>query len=226
MGLDMTVISLCDRTGHMVRPWAEAGFECWCVDTQHSIRRTRTEQVGAGLIHYEWGDVRSYRRPTTKPIAFMMVQTPCTHTAVSGARDFAKKRGMMLRDALEMFEAGGQVADWSGAPYCQENPVVTLSSVPHIGNPFRVGGYFKIGGGERHGGFSWLEAHKDYADATFNLIESNEQAVSFFRLYRRLYPYKPEELAPLRGKNLACWCDLSSPCHADVLLELANKDQP
>ena len=30
----------------------------------------------------------------------------------------------------------------------------------------------------------------------------------------------------LRGKNLACWCDLSSPCHADVLLELANKDQP
>ena len=26
----------------------------------------------------------------------------------------------------------------------------------------------------------------------------------------------------LRGKNLACWCK-SSPCHADVLLELANK---
>jgi hypothetical protein len=27
----------------------------------------------------------------------------------------------------------------------------------------------------------------------------------------------------LRGKNLACWCDLGSPCHADVLLEIANK---
>lgn len=26
----------------------------------------------------------------------------------------------------------------------------------------------------------------------------------------------------LRGKNLACWCPLSQPCHADVLLELAN----
>ena len=26
----------------------------------------------------------------------------------------------------------------------------------------------------------------------------------------------------LRGKNLACWCPLSSPCHADVLLEIAN----
>ena len=30
------------------------------------------------------------------------------------ARDFAKKGGMMLRDALEMFEAGRQIADWSG----------------------------------------------------------------------------------------------------------------
>jgi hypothetical protein len=26
----------------------------------------------------------------------------------------------------------------------------------------------------------------------------------------------------LRGKNLACWCKLSEPCHADVLLEIAN----
>src|SRR5690606_22039827 len=28
----------------------------------------------------------------------------------------------------------------------------------------------------------------------------------------------------LRGKNLACWCPLDQPCHADVLLELANKE--
>lgn len=26
----------------------------------------------------------------------------------------------------------------------------------------------------------------------------------------------------LRGKNLACWCPPDQPCHADVLLELAN----
>ena len=26
----------------------------------------------------------------------------------------------------------------------------------------------------------------------------------------------------LRGKNLACWCPLDQPCHADVLLEWAN----
>lgn len=28
--------------------------------------------------------------------------------------------------------------------------------------------------------------------------------------------------APLRGKNLACWCSLDEPCHADVLLRLVN----
>ena len=37
------VISLCDKTGNMVRPWAEAGFECICVDIQHSIRKDRRE---------------------------------------------------------------------------------------------------------------------------------------------------------------------------------------
>lgn len=42
----------------------------------------------------------------------------------------------------------------------------------------------------------------------------------------------PEELAQgrrsslpaLKGKSLACFCKLSDPCHADVLLELANME--
>jgi hypothetical protein len=33
-----------------------------------------------------------------------------------------------------------------------------------------------------------------------------------------------KQLPALRGKSLACWCrDDGKPCHADVLLELANK---
>lgn len=31
-------------------------------------------------------------------------------------------------------------------------------------------------------------------------------------------------LPELRGKNLACWCKPGEPCHADVLLELANME--
>jgi hypothetical protein len=30
----------------------------------------------------------------------------------------------------------------------------------------------------------------------------------------------------LRGKNLACWCPLDAPCHADVLLRMANPPSP
>jgi hypothetical protein len=28
----------------------------------------------------------------------------------------------------------------------------------------------------------------------------------------------------LRGRDLGCWCDLDQPCHADVLLEVANPE--
>lgn len=34
--------------------------------------------------------------------------------------------------------------------------------------------------------------------------------------------HKPGYFEELRGKNLACWCKPGEPCHADVLLELAN----
>lgn len=40
-----------------------------------------------------------------------------------------------------------------------------------------------------------------------------------------------DNLHSLRGKNLACWCPIRDknglyvPCHADILLELANKDE-
>lgn len=32
----------------------------------------------------------------------------------------------------------------------------------------------------------------------------------------------PNSLDELRGKDLACWCKEGAPCHADILLELAN----
>jgi hypothetical protein len=35
-------------------------------------------------------------------------------------------------------------------------------------------------------------------------------------------PQVVEDLAELRGHDLACWCPLDQPCHADVLLEVAN----
>lgn len=36
------------------------------------------------------------------------------------------------------------------------------------------------------------------------------------------YPSNREIRAELRGHNLACWCRLGTPCHRDVLIEVAN----
>ncbi len=36
-------------------------------------------------------------------------------------------------------------------------------------------------------------------------------------------PSLEEVRIALRGRNLACWCKIGAPCHADVLLELANR---
>lgn len=105
-------IFLCELSGNMARPWAEAGYRCWCVDIEHSIRRDRVEDN----IHYVWGDVRSWVPPAGVRPVFCAAFTPCTHVSGAGARDFSKKRSYMLRDALEMFEAGRQVCAWSGAP--------------------------------------------------------------------------------------------------------------
>lgn len=54
-------------------------------------------------------------------------------------------------------------------------------------------------------------------------------AVERFR-HAILWPISGQPLVPcpddirreLRGQDLACWCPLDHPCHADVLLELAN----
>lgn len=35
-------------------------------------------------------------------------------------------------------------------------------------------------------------------------------------------PEMADLIAELRGRDLVCWCPLDQPCHADVLLELAN----
>lgn len=47
---------------------------------------------------------------------------------------------------------------------------------------------------------------------------------SYLRLLRQPWGANvADPLAELRGWDLACWCPLDRPCHADVLLELANR---
>lgn len=122
------VVSLCDLTGNMVRPWAEAGFECYAVDIQHSIRKDRREDFpGGGSINYVWGDVRSWVPAQRVGMGFAF--TPCTNLAVSGARDFAKKNWPMLRDGIDLFHAAVTAFGWAGCPWMAENPVGRISGI-------------------------------------------------------------------------------------------------
>src|SRR6185436_16151556 len=69
------------------------------------------------------------------------------------------------------------------------------------GNPFRQGFYF--------GDNTLVGLYRDYLAGN---LASYHHGPEIAESARR----------ELRGKNLACWCPLGQPCHADVLLELAN----
>jgi hypothetical protein len=76
------------------------------------------------------------------------------------------------------------------------------------GNPCRVGMWK---------GYSAFDAVADYRRWL-----DRDPLVRTFEGVFGVPPTLPEIIAALRGKNLACWCSLDQPCHADVLLEMAN----
>lgn len=78
----------------------------------------------------------------------------------------------------------------------------------YVGRPTKWGNPFRVIPGETNGSTlavgryrRWLEEVK----------------------FRGFFPHRvPSQVGELRGKDLACWCSLDQPCHADVLLEIAN----
>jgi hypothetical protein len=134
------VLSLCDFTGIGVKPWAEAGYECWIVDVKHprgiGDLEANVRRVGA--------DVRRWC-PPLRQWDFVMAWPPCTDLAGSGARWFRTKGLDALADAVELVAACARVCEASEAPYFIENPVGTLSSYwrkpDHIFDPCDYAGY-------------------------------------------------------------------------------------
>lgn len=126
------MVSLYDESGIMVRPWAEAGYECICVDiATRPMRKARTEKVGAGSITWQWGDARVWVPPRRPAILFAF--PPCTHVSGSGARDFKMKGTALLRDSLEMFSVAYHAGMWAACPFMIENQVGKFSD--HMREP-------------------------------------------------------------------------------------------
>lgn len=86
-------------------------------------------------------------------------------------------------------------------------PAVSVARPGRWGNPYKAGPEINTGG--------------------CRIPEiTPERAVALFRARweqaLRTWPSARTAIEELRGKNLACWCRPDQPCHADVLLELAN----
>ncbi len=105
---------------------------------------------------------------------------------------------------------------------------VSVTRPSKWGNPFTIGEWFMRGDcrGDRSA-FRFTYTHalsEQYADERYTKISDASMAVEWFRWYLSVAP--PRDLVEIRGKNLACWCPLDQPCHADVLLEIANAAPP
>ena len=66
----------------------------------------------------------------------------------------------------------------------------------------------------------------NFVEPISNLFITNEMAVGRFESYfNNLSPTDKEKIIEdLKGKNLACFCPLDKPCHADFLLEIVNAE--
>lgn len=80
----------------------------------------------------------------------------------------------------------------------------------YVGRPTRWGNPYTVGSNG-----PYLSGYEMTAQETVDLYESLQKS-------REKAGILEEFILQLRGKNLACWCPLDKPCHADVLLRLAN----
>ena len=96
----------------------------------------------------------------------------------------------------------------------------------YVGRPTKWGNPFKIGEVTHvlHRSGAW--PYEIYADS-FHVVNA-DHAVRLFKHAMKAHPdwrherWESGDPSELRGKDLACWCPLDLPCHADVLLEIAN----
>jgi Domain of unknown function (DUF4326) len=95
--------------------------------------------------------------------------------------------------------------------------VVKVDRTTIWGNPFRAGLHYDI----QHA----VDLHRQYLGEAVRgelspkhlrrLQDEGCDIDKFMEAARRI--------GELRGKTLACWCPMDSPCHAENLLQLANQ---
>ena len=85
----------------------------------------------------------------------------------------------------------------------------------YVGRPTKWGNPFKVIS-KRHG-YQRTQSAAHFEDWLYRA-----GTVEVDGVYGSGAGYRMSVIDELAGKNLACWCPLDQPCHADALLSLAN----
>lgn len=108
-------------------------------------------------------------------------------------------------------------------------PAVKVTRPGKWGNPYRVwqdryadAPNWHVSDGPCHYGPFATQAQATAESVRLYRKEVTIEGPQNYRL-KRPVPTLSDIVKALRGRNLACWCKPSAPCHADVLLELANR---
>ena len=140
------VISLFDLTGEAVKPWAEAGYDCYIFDAQHpdgitfSAQRSTYQGLHKSrstlLINTVGGDASTWAEPIARIMEVYDVQMlygfpPCTDLAISGAGWFkakAEANPNYLAEAMALVYLVRDIGEQYNVPYMIENPVSVIST--------------------------------------------------------------------------------------------------
>jgi len=87
---------------------------------------------------------------------------------------------------------------------------ICVDRTSKLGNPFIVGGF-----GTKQ---ECIDAHRILLTGRVCLSCKSPSLEE----QKKYYSYVKENIRKLKGKNMACYCKEGTPCHADVLLEIAN----
>lgn len=103
-------------------------------------------------------------------------------------------------------------------PWRADNPDAVIVARPSKwGNPFTVAGAIEAGyAATEH------EGREVAADAFRDWLHGDDWAAGSGPEWSEKRLTVLAELGEIAGRDLACWCPLDQPCHADVLLRFAN----
>ena len=106
----------------------------------------------------------------------------------------------------------------------RQNKQVSPNGLPivYVGRPTKWGNPYKVGGVcANHFGTEFpIKTAEDAVNCYKNMFLTKINPAIIFGSKEVLLH---ADLSELKGKNLSCWCRLDCKCHADVLLELANR---